>query len=630
MDSTEGTRGSNAARRLAVLKGHLNSKQVQHSPCNSMQSSAPMSSSKDEVQRAFPRERQEVLKWNGWGYKDSGFLINDKGMAQFLGKRYAIGGQELPHFRKWMEENVQLDLSQTSFSQPRPPPEEIPAPIQPSQAFIDEIAHHCKVFTDSADERIFRSHGHTCHELFSLRTGKVGRIPDLVVWPRSHQDVEVIVKAALRHDMCIIPFGGGTNVSGALLCPPEEERPIVSLDMTEMDRILWIDEENLTACIEGGCVGQDLERKLGEMGYTTGHEPDSLEFSTVGGWVATRSSGMKKDVYGNIEDLVVRVRMVTPRGTVERSILGPRNSVGPDVQQFVIGSEGILGVITEVTMRIRPLPEVRRYGSVVFPSFQPGVEFMREVARQRCAPASIRLMDNWQFQMGQAMKPAASVFKSFTDALKKLYVTKFKGFDPYEMVACTLLFEGAAEEVAIQERRIYEIAAKFGGIPAGEENGRRGYLFTFVIAYIRDLGFDYSYLAESFETSVPWSRVSELVRNVKDRVRRECLKHGIGNQPLISARVTQTYDAGACIYFYLVFNYVGNNDPITAFDEVETAARGEILACGGSLSHHHGVVKIRKRWVEQTLSRTGVEMLRAIKDRIDPHNIFGAGNLIPN
>ncbi|XP_064396861.1 alkyldihydroxyacetonephosphate synthase, peroxisomal-like [Halichondria panicea] len=623
---------STSARRLTVLKGHLECKGVSPAACNSMQSSAPMSSSKNEVQKAFPRERQDVVKWNGWGYKDSGFTINDKGNAQFLGKRYAIGGQELPYFRKWMEDNVSLDINQTSFSQPRPPPEAIPAPNLPSQAFIDEITHHCKTYTDTPDDRVFRSHGHTCHELFSLRTGKVGRIPDLVVWPRTHNDVEVIVQAALKHNVCLIPFGGGTNVSGALQCPPEEQRPIVSLDMTEMDKILWIDEENLTVCVEAGCVGQDLERRLREVGFMTGHEPDSLEFSTVGGWVATRSSGMKKNIYGNIEDLLVRVRMVTPRGTLERNVLGPRNSIGPDVQHFILGSEGILGVITEVTMRIRPLPETRKYGSVVFPSFQPGVNFMREVARQRCAPASIRLMDNWQFQMGQAMKPAVSLFKSFTDALKKLYITKFKGFDPYEMVACTLLFEGSAEEVAANEQKIYEIAKRFGGVPAGEENGRRGYLFTFVVAYIRDFGFDYTYLAESFETSVPWSRVSELIRNVKSCVRKECSQQGImvQDQPLISARVTQTYDAGACIYFYLVFNYAGHNDPIRAFDEIENAARDEILASGGSLSHHHGVGKIRKQWMEQTISRPGVEILKAIKDRVDPQNIFGAGNLIPN
>jgi alkyldihydroxyacetonephosphate synthase len=292
----------------------------------------------------------------------------------------------------------------------------------------------------------------------------------------------------------------------------------------------------------------------------------------------------------------------------------------------------MLGFITEVTMRIRPLPEVRRYGSIVFHSFELGVQFMREVARQRCAPASIRLMDNSQFQLGQVMKPAPSVFTAFTDSLKKLYVTKFKGFDVDEMAACTLLFEGSAAEVGMQERKVYDIASKFGGLPGGEENGRRGYQMTFAIAYIRDLAFDYCYLAESFETSVPWSRVLELCRNVTDRVCRECERHGVNTvkyEPLICARVTQTYDAGACVYFYLAFNYTGVSNPIESFDAIEGAAREEILASGGSLSHHHGVGKLRKRWMNNALGSVGVDMLKAVKTNVDPQNIFGCGNLLP-
>lgn len=629
----EGANDASSVRRLAVLHRHLAAEGRSSAPVqrSGSSSSAPMSSSKDEMQRAFPRKRQSVLKWNGWGYRDSQFFVNHRGQAEFNGKRYEIAGHEMPLMRAWMEMKVGLDLSLTSFSQPHPSSHEIPPP-RPCPGFLEDIRHSCVAFSDEGADRLLRGHGHTCHELFALRTGNIGRIPDLVVWPGRHEDIVKIVEAAATHNVCIIPYGGGTNVSGALECPPEEERPVISVDTSEMDRILWLDEENLTAHVQCGVIGQDLERMLAERGYTCGHEPDSLEFSSVGGWVATRSSGMKKNVYGNIEDIVVRVRMVTPKGVVERGYLGPRNSMGPDVQHFILGSEGMLGFITEVTMRIRPLPDVRRYGSVVFYTFELGVQFMREVARQRCAPASIRLMDNTQFQLGQVMKPVPSVFGSFTNSLKKLYVTKFKGFDVDEMAACSLLFEGTAEEVSSQEKKIYDIAAKFGGLAGGEDNGRRGYMMTFAIAYIRDLAFDYCYLAESFETSVPWSRVLELCRNVKDRVCRECERHGVNTakyKPLISARVTQTYDAGACVYFYLAFNYTGVSNPIGAFDAIESAARDEILSSGGSLSHHHGVGKLRKRWVTGALGPVGVDMLKAVKTSIDPQNIFGCGNLLP-
>jgi alkyldihydroxyacetonephosphate synthase len=195
-----------------------------------------------------------------------------------------------------------------------------------------------------------------------------------------------------------------------------------------------------------------------------GHEPDSNEFSSLGGWIATRASGMKKNVYGNIEDILVSAKMVTPIGTVEKENNWPRVSTGPDVHQVILGSEGTLGVITEAIVRLRALPEVQAYGSVVFPDFESGLAFMREIARQRCAPASIRLMDNIQFQFGQVLKPEDhSLTGEWIDAAKKWYVTSYKGFEINKMVAATLLFEGNAQDVAIQQKKVYTIAAKFHG-----------------------------------------------------------------------------------------------------------------------------------------------------------------------
>ena len=369
--------------------------------------------------------------------------------------------------------------------------------------------------------------------------------------------------------------------------------------------------------------------QLNARGLCVGHEPDSLEFSSLGGWVATRASGMKKNIYGNIEDILVRVRMVTARGTVEKSCQVPRMSTGPDIHHFIMGSEGTLGVITEVSLRIRPLPECKVYGSIVFPTFDIGVACVREIAKQRCAPASIRLMDNEQFVFGQALKSeSGSYFKSFIDGFKAVYLTKFKGFDPHQLAVATLLFEGDKQTVASQQRKIYEIASQFRGIPGGEENGQRGYMLTFVIAYLRDLGFDHHFLAESFETSVPWDRVTDLCRNVKEALKRKCANLGIKYPPLATCRVTQTYDAGACVYFYFGFNYRGLPNPLEMYDAVESAARDEVLANGGSLSHHHGVGKLRKKWLRQTVSDVGIEMLRGIKQAVDPQNIFGNGNLL--
>ncbi|XP_042311245.1 alkyldihydroxyacetonephosphate synthase, peroxisomal isoform X2 [Sceloporus undulatus] len=546
---------------------------------------------------------QEVLKWNGWGYNDSKFLFNKKGQAEFTGKRYRIGGIVFPLLKEWLEKYVGGSLEHKITPRASLNISDVP-PSVANEEFLQDLQTAKISYSQEAESRVFRAH--ECHD-----------------------DVVKIVELACKHNVCIIPYGGGTSVSSALECPPEEKRTIVSLDTSQMNRIHWIDEKNLTAHVEAGIAGQDLERQLGESGYCTGHEPDSMEFSTLGGWVATRASGMKKNIYGNIEDLVVHIKMVTPRGVIQKSCQGPRMSTGPDIHHFILGSEGTLGVVTEVTIKIRPIPEYQKYGSVVFPNFERGVACLREVAKQRCAPASIRLMDNQQFQFGHALKPqVASIFTSLLDGLKKFYITKFKGFDPNLLCVATLLFEGDREKVLQHEKQVYDIAAKFGGLAAGEDNGQRGYMLTFVIAYIRDMGLDYYIIGESFETSVPWDRVLDLCRNVKERVTRECKEKGVQFPPFAACRVTQTYDAGACVYFYLGFNYRGLSDPMRVYEEIEMAAREEILANGGSLSHHHGVGKLRKQWLKESVSDVGFGMLKSVKQFVDPNNIFGNGNLL--
>ncbi|GAB1609457.1 alkyldihydroxyacetonephosphate synthase, peroxisomal-like [Argonauta hians] len=582
----------------------------------------------DQEAPTIPKRRQELLKWNGWGYKDSKFIVNKAGQVEFTGDRYRLSKKVLPHLKDFMVKACGISLEHKIAAQPEITAADIPPPVV-NKEFLSDLRRTGINYSDDCQDRLFRAHGHTLHEVFVLREGKFERIPDLVVWPSCHKDVVKVVELACLHKVMIIPFGGGTSVSGALECPAMEKRSIASVDTSRMNRILWIDEENLTVCAESGIVGQDLERRLAEKGYCTGHEPDSMEFSSLGGWIATRASGMKKNIYGNIEDLLVHTKFVTPRGVLEKNCMVPRISAGPDIHHLILGSEGTMGIVTEATLKIRPLPQCKKYGSVVFPTFEDGVYCLREIAKQRCAPASIRLIDNEQFQMGGALKPdSGSIFASFLDGIKKLYITKLKGFHPEKLCVATLLFEGTKEEVAALEKQVYAIVAKFHGLPGGADNGERGYMLTFVIAYIRDLAFEYYVVAESFETSCPWDRVIDLCRNVKHRVHKECKERGIQWPPFVTCRVTQTYDCGACVYFYFAYNYRGVANPVQAYEEIESKARDEILANGGSISHHHGVGKIRKKWLKNTIGGIGIGALRAVKAYIDPDNIFGNRNLM--
>ncbi|XP_043266484.1 alkyldihydroxyacetonephosphate synthase [Venturia canescens] len=583
------------------------------------------------VESTVPKRRQDLLKWNGWGYKDSEFIVNENNIIEFTGNRYSIGNLQLPYFTQWVKDVLGVDLE--NRIPPQPPSNVYPEVIL-SQEFVRAIEQRNIDYSIDGPDRLFRGHGHTLREMVQLKQGSFERIPDIIVWPKCHKDVEDLIRLCVEHGVVCIPFGGGTSVSRGTACPVKERRTIMSLDTSQMNRVLWIDRENLLVCCESGIIGQDLERELRLRGFTTGHEPDSYEFSSLGGWVATRASGMKKNTYGNIEDLVIRVRMVTgrveePEMTLERGAQVPRISSGPDFDHVILGSEGTLGVVTEVVMKMRPVPKVVKYGSVVFPNFESGVKAMREVAKQRCQPASIRLMDNEQFKFGQALKGEHTWREYLMQIVKQTYVTLIKGFSWDNVCVATLFFEGQnASEVANQERKIYSIASEYGGLAAGETNGERGYTLTFVIAYIRDLGLEYGILSESFETSVAWSRASSLCRNVKARVANECKKRGI-THCLMSCRVTQTYDAGCCIYFYLAFNYLKVANPVETYEEIEEIAREEILASGGSISHHHGVGKMRARFYPGAVGDAGVSLYRATKAHLDPHDVFATGNLDP-
>lgn len=575
---------------------------------------------------ALPSNSSDEESIDAWGFRDTHFAINEKGHAVILGNRYELSGKELPRLLPWIRETLGIILDPRDVHRPSYPT--YIAPPLKNVSFYNEIKKflHEEQISDEDPTRLRHGHGHTQEEIFAIRYGRLERIPDLVIFPETEEQVSRLIAAAQQHDVSLIPFGGGTNVTDALRCNVDEKRLIVSVDMHRMNRILWIDTTNQTACIEAGAVGRNITAQLKDYGYTMGHEPDSVEFSTLGGWIATNASGMKKNKYGNIEELVLDVTVATACGRLERTACLPRESVGPDVRRLLFGSEGTLGIITSATVRLFPWSEAQEYGSILFPSFEGGFAFLYELARKITPPASVRLVDNLQFQFGFALKPAASHWKARKSALEKLFVTKVKGFEPEKMVACTLVFEGVRKEVEQQQKVTYRIARKHKGMKAGSENGRLGYQLTFSIAYIRDFLMNYYIIAESFETSASWSDAQELIQNVKQVLRAEYDKRNLPGKPFITARITQIYGTGVAIYFYFGFYYKGIPHPAQIYLELENIAREEILRSGGSLSHHHGIGKLRQEFLPQIMSETALRWKEDLKRSVDPANVFGAGN----
>jgi alkyldihydroxyacetonephosphate synthase len=562
-----------------------------------------------------------------WGFADTAFSIDDRGIVKLTGSRYLVSNQDLPSLVPWVKDTMAIDVQPKKKHEYAFPPSAIPSPVK-NDAFVTEA----RALFDDAQlsfdgvTRLRHGHGHTQEEMYAVKYGQLGRIPDLVAYPDNEKQIHALVQLALTHDVCLIPYGGGTNVSEALRCPENEQRMIVSVDMRRMNKILWIDPTNRMACIEAGVVGRHLTEMLRRYGFTMGHEPDSIEFSTLGGWVATHASGMKKNKYGNIEDIVLDLTAITAQGKLEHRGQAPRESIGVDPKLWMFGSEGRLGIITSVIVKLFPLPEVQKYGSVIFRDFESGVQFMYDLAQAGDWPASVRLVDNTQFQFGQALKPKTEGWKVYKSKLEKAFVLKVKGFDPNKMTACTLVFEGTKAEVERQEATLYRIAGKHGGMKGGAENGLRGYQLTYGIAYIRDFVMDHFVLAESFETSVPWSQVASLCENVKERVRQEHAARKLPGKPFVTCRVTQIYETGAAVYFYFGMYHEGVEHPSEVYAEIERAAREEIMKQGGSLSHHHGIGKLRQRYLPEVFSPTSLAWSRDAKRAFDPQNIFGCDN----
>ena len=337
---------------------------------------------------------------------------------------------------------------------------------------------------------------------------------------------------------------------------------------------------------------------------------------------------MKKNRYGNIEQIGENVTMITSSGTIEQLDTEPGVAMGMQPQTLLFGSEGNLGVITKAIIRIHTLPEVKKYGSIVFPNFHTGIDFLYELSRSGVYPASIRLLDNVQFRFGSALKPRPTAQEAAMTRLQKAYLLQLKKFDPHRLCAATIVMEGTKAEVAYQEKEVARISQKYGGIAGGSGNGKRGYMLTYAIAYIRDFLGQYNIIGETYETTVPWDRIIEVCDAVAKVGLEQHQLYGLPGRPYISPRITQLYHTGVCIYFTHGFSCAGIENPDELFHNMEQVLRDTIMKHGGSISHHHGVGKLRHQFMDRTLSLSSIELLKQIKEANDPQNIFGIRNNI--
>ena len=563
-----------------------------------------------------------------WGYTDTRFEFDDDRTVCVTGSRYLLCGYRMPYFVPFVEDVIGLPI-QPEDARQEVEHHDLPEPVV-NAGFLDamrEALNEDQLSQDDQD-RLVHSHGQlSVDEIYQILYNRPPeRLVDVVLYPQEEADVQKIIQCANDRGVVLVPYGGGTNVSGALAIPTSEMRMVASVDMRRMKRIIWLDKENFQACVEAGISGKQLENELDAQGFMSGHEPDSLEFSTLGGWIATSASGMKKNRYGNIEDIVLEATLVTPTGEVETKQATPRNSTGVQPRSFLFGSEGNFGIITKAIIKIHRKPEARQFGSLVFPQFENGVVFLKALRQTGQIPASIRLVNNNEFRFGQALKPAAEGLKKLEQSIQRFFLFKVKGFDLKKVVACTIVMEGTKEEVRLQAKTIFSLAKKHGGISGGASSGKRGYMLTFGIAYIRDFFNQFQIIGETFETSVPWTNIHKVIQGVEETLAELCKKYSVPGNPYLAYRVTQTYHTGVCIYFTMGFWGKGFDNAVDVYHKIEHELRQGILDNGGSLSHHHGVGKLRRVFLPQVQSENSFKVLRQMKKAMDPNDIFAVGN----
>ncbi|WP_328564267.1 FAD-binding oxidoreductase [Streptomyces coelicoflavus] len=457
-----------------------------------------------------------------------------------------------------------------------------------------------------AESRIRHTRGKSTPDLLRMRTGDTADTPAAVVLPDSHDEVLAVLAACAEHRLALVPFGGGTSVVGGLA--PGRDGMFVAVDLRRMNRLLDLDEVSRTATLQPGLRAPEAEALLAEYGYTLGHFPQSYEWATIGGFAATRSSGQASAGYGRFDEMVLGLTLATPSGTLDTG-RAPRSAAGPDLRQLVLGSEGAFGVITSVTVRVRPVPRVRRYEGWRFASFDEGAAALRRLAQDGPRPTVLRLSDETETLIGLAQPDAIGASPEHQDA------------------GCLAVvgFEGTEEDTAHRREGAAAVLRECGGTFAGDEPGQRWAHGRYSAPYLRDSLLDAGALAETLETAAYWSRLPALYAAVREALTATLT--GAGTPPLVMCHISHVYENGASLYFTVVS--AQGEDAVAHWTRVKHAANEAILAAGGTITHHHAVGTDHRDWYVREAGPLGVGALRAVKRSLDPAGLLSPGVLLP-
>ncbi|MEU4342751.1 FAD-binding oxidoreductase [Nocardia sp. NPDC023852] len=454
-------------------------------------------------------------------------------------------------------------------------------------------------------DRLLHAGGKSTLDLLRRRVEGPQDAPDAVVFPADHDQVLAVLAYCAENAVAVVPFGGGTSVVGGLDPVRGRFDAVIALDLRRLDTITRIDPVSGTATLGAGLTGPRTEELLAAHGFSLGHFPQSFEFASIGGFAATRSSGQASAGYGRFDDMVQRLRIATPSGTLELG-RAPASAAGPDLRELFVGSEGTFGVITEVTLRVHPVPEAVAYQAWSFPDFETGAAALRSVVQAGAAPTVLRLSD--EVETGINLARSGDI-----------------GGNPIAGCLAITTVEGSAAHVAARSAEANALFTAAGGTALGQTPAEEWEHGRFAAPYLRDALLDVGVLCETLETATTWSNVMALKAKVTG-----ALTDALGGQdtpPLVMCHISHTYPTGASLYFTVIAKQL--DDPIAQWQVAKRAVGDAIVAAGGTITHHHAVGTDHRPWLPDEVGDLGVRVLRAVKAELDPAGILNPGKLFP-
>jgi alkyldihydroxyacetonephosphate synthase len=535
-------------------------------------------------------------KFWGWGEPGAGPALPD-GAAGLL--------------REWLGVSGAVVSAPVALAGVRLRPPAVPASLRAALERAVGPGH----VRDDREIRVLRAAGKSYLDLLAMRAGDCEDAPDLVVAPDGHDEVAAVLEACASGGAAVIPFGGGTSVVGGVAPERGAFDTAVSLDLGRMDAVIGVDARDRIARVQAGRRLPELDHALAAYGLRLGHMPQSYEWATVGGCAATRSAGQASTGFGRFDELVASVRCATPAGELA-TLAVPASAAGPDLRGLVLGSEGSLGVITELGLRVRPVPAEQRYEAWLVRSFDAGCSALRKLAQAELAPDVARLSDEDETRMTSAFSRTGGLGRRVGDlALRALRYSPGCLF--------VLGWEGEAADVARRRGPAARILRGAGALPVGRRAGQAWRATRFAGPHLRDALLDRGVLVETLETATTWSRVAAVRAGV-----RSVLEAALAaTPPLIGCHVSHVYPDGASLYFTL-FARQDAGDPFGQWRAAKRAAGDAISAAGATITHHHGIGRDHLPWLVAERGALGVALLRATKECCDPAGIMNPEKLV--